>query len=145
LTDANGKTYRLELGGREIERIAVSLLDFGSFQDRVTIQQMMHATAGAKFTVQDPVLNEDFQELNDHLAQLSAQVAELGHQKIPFFQCWFLSVPQLFVLLDGVSGAEQFRQTLWRIRHIVTGSTDAYFDLAQVRKWSTASTSSSPQ
>ena len=48
----------------------------------------------------------------------------------PFFHCWFLSVPQLLVLLDGVNGPEEFRASLWKTRHVTTGTSDFCFDLA---------------
>jgi hypothetical protein len=52
----------------------------------------------------------------------------------PFFNCWFLSVPQLLLLLDGVSDGSAFKTVLWSTRHIVTGNSDFYADLANMRK-----------
>jgi hypothetical protein len=72
------------------------------------------------------------------LAELRAQLNELAHGaptvSQPFFHCWFLSVPQLLVLLDDVQGEEDFRKALWDTRHFTTGSSDFYFDLSWIRK-----------
>ena len=52
----------------------------------------------------------------------------------PFFNCWFMSIPQLLVLLDDVTDAQTFRDALWSYRHIVTGTSDFYFEIANVRR-----------
>jgi len=43
LTSPKG-TARLELKGRSVERIALSLLQFGSFQDRMLLKQFLEAS-----------------------------------------------------------------------------------------------------
>jgi hypothetical protein len=129
-----GASLRLELRGRGIERIAVSLLDYGSFQDRVFSKQFLEGTLNAVFGINEPTLKSGFNELNKSLEALREQIRELYRNQPainqPFFHCWFLSVPQLLILLDGVEGAEAFRRELWRTRHIVTGSSNFYWDYA---------------
>ena len=44
------------------------------------------------------------------------------------FHCWFLSMSQVLVLLDGVDSPEALKQALWKTRHVVTGGSDVYFD-----------------
>jgi len=130
----NGITTRLELNGREIERVAVSLFDFGSFQDRILLTRFLETNMNVRFTPADSRLSPKFDEINDALVQIREQVAALhpGEQAVnqPFFHCWFLSVPQLLVLLDDVTSGAGFKEALWKSRHIVTGSSDLYFDLA---------------
>jgi hypothetical protein len=130
----NGITTRLELNGREVERVAVSLFDFGSFQDRILLTQFLETNMNVKFTPTDPRLSRKFDEINDALVEIRDQVAVLHPDetvvKQPFFHCWFLSVPQLLIFLDGVTDSAGFKAALWKCRHIVTGSSDLYFDLA---------------
>jgi hypothetical protein len=134
----SGVTRRLELKERQIERIAVSLMQFGSFQDRIFLQQFLEGTLHSDFSVSDASLRKDFDKLNALLAEIRQQVNVLhaGEKELvrPFFHCWFLSLPQLLVLLDGVQGEEAFKKALWKTRHIVTGSSDFYFDLSHMRK-----------
>jgi hypothetical protein len=134
----NGVTRRLELKGRQIERIAVSLMQFGSFQDRIFLKQFLEGTLHADFSVSEASLKKDFDKLNALLAEVRQQVNALRPDDKeldrPFFHCWFLSLPQLLVLLDGVQGEEEFKNALWKTRHIVTGSSDFYFDLSYMRK-----------
>ena len=130
LTNKDGDSYRLELRGRHVERIAVSLLDFGAFQDRLFINAFLNGIRPAKFR---PVNSTD----RDKLEKFNASIEELNQQiilleglgvdvKRPFFHCWFLSVPQILVVLDGVSGAEEFKKALWRTRHFSSGTSDFY-------------------
>ncbi len=139
--ERNGTTRRLELNARGVERVAVSLLDFGSFQDRILTKQFLESTMNVSFTPVAANLNKKFNELNKSLAAIREQVAALypGQMEInqPFFNCWFLSVPQMLVLLDGVTDGAGFRAALWSCRHIVTGSSDFYFDLSKMRLWKT--------
>jgi Holliday junction resolvase-like predicted endonuclease len=135
----DGNTTRLELNGREVERVAVSLFDFGSFQDRTLLKQFLEATLNASFTPVAATLKKKFDEINEALVEIRKQVAALypGQRELkqPFFNCWFLSVPQLLVLLDGVTDGPGFRAALWSCRHVVTGSSDVYFDLSKMKRW----------
>jgi hypothetical protein len=114
------------------------LLDFGSFQDRILLKQFLEANLNAEFLVNDEALKKDFTKLNILLAQLREQAKALGQEKEennqPFFHCWFLSIPQLLVLLDGVQGADAFKKALWQTRHITFSSLDFYFEHAYMRK-----------
>lgn len=135
-----GIVRRLELNEREIERVAVSLFDFGSFQDRILLKQFFETTMNAKFTPVDPGLNKKFDDINKALVEIREQVAALyvGQKEVrqPFFHCWYLSVPQVLVLLDNVTDGASFKSALWSCRHIVTGSSDFYFELSMMRQWS---------
>ena len=114
--------------------MAVSLFDFGSFQDRILLTQFLEATMNVKFTSADVSISGKFDEINNALVEIREQVAELhpGEKVVdqPFFHCWFLSVPQFLVLLDGVTDSAGFKAALWKCRHMVTGSSDLYFDLS---------------
>ncbi len=136
--ERDGTVTRLELNDRQVERVAVSLFDFGSFQDRILLKQFLEATMCATFTPTAKSLEKKFEEINAALVEIRAQLAELhpGQKEIdqPFFNCWFLSVPQLLVLLDGVTDAAGFKAVLWSCRHFVTGSSDLYFDLSYRRR-----------
>ncbi|MEB1940257.1 hypothetical protein VDR55_21805, partial [Xanthomonas campestris pv. campestris] len=136
--ERNGTVMRLELNDRQVERVAVSLFDFGSFQDRILLKQFLEATMYATFTPTALNLQSKFAEINAALIEIRDQVVALypGQNEInqPFFNCWFVSVPQLLVLLDGVTNAAGFKRALWSCRHFVTGSSDLYFDLSYRRQ-----------
>ncbi|MBA6043414.1 hypothetical protein [Pseudomonas lactis] len=133
-----GVITRLGLSDREVERVAVSLLDYGGFQDRTLLKQFLEGTMNANFMVSDARLTKKFAGVNESLAEIRDQVALLHPGAVtidqPFFHCWFISVPQLLVLLDGVTDSLGFKNALWSSRHIVTGSSDLYFDLSYMRR-----------
>lgn len=132
------QVHRIELKNRGIERITISLFDFGSFQDRVLIQRFLVATMNATFTDATSEYDNKFKSLNLHLADIHDQVNEIysnpSDVNHPFFNCWYLSLPQVLILLDHVASSDDFRNALWKVRHLSTGSSDFYYELSYVRK-----------
>lgn len=144
-----GFTYHLDLSRRTVERIAVALLDYGSFQDRIFLKQIFEAIWGASFSSTDPKLNKRLGEINDTLKEIQAQVAERypGQHELlqPFFNCWFLSLPQMLILLDDVNDAASFLNELWQTRHITMGTSDFYCEFSRMKQMKREKTASSRQ
>ena len=136
--ERDGDSTVLKLDGRGIERVALSMLDFGSFQDRIVLKHFLEATMNAAFQPHDVTLAKRFAQINGSLSEIRNQIALRypGQAQVrqPFFECWFISVPQLLVILDGVTDAAQFRQALWTCRHITTGAADLYYELSRMRR-----------
>lgn len=136
--DDDGTKTRLALGGRHIVRVAATLLDYGSFQDRILLKQFLQGNLNAQYSVDDESLKKRFEDINKSLAHLSQQFEILGQEKKmianPFFHCWFLSIPQLLVVLDGVQGPEAFKKSLMSSSAITTGSQDFYAEHAYMKK-----------
>lgn len=78
-------------------------------------------------------LNEALTEIREQLIELNSGLKETGQS---FFNCWFISVPQLLVLLDGVTDSASFKDELWRCRHFATGNFDFYSDFSYMQKLS---------
>lgn len=134
----NGETRRLSLDGRGIEKIALGMLDFGSFQDRIVLKQFLEATLNVNFGSSNPAYDKKFKKINAALEEIREQynTAHAGKAEIrqPFFNCWFMSIPQLLIMLDEVSDPETFRATLWSYRHMATGTSDLYFEMSNMRR-----------
>jgi hypothetical protein len=134
----DGETHRLSLDGRGIEKIALGMLDFGSFQDRIVLKQFLEATLNVSFGSSNPAYDKKFTKINAALEEICEQynTAHAGKTEIrqPFFNCWFMSIPQLLIMLDEVSDPETFRATLWSYRHMVTGTSDLYFEMSNMRR-----------
>lgn len=130
-------TERVALADRAVEKVAIAMLDYGSFQDRIVLKHFLESSLNAEFNPVDPALKKRFGEINDSLKEIREQVtlkqAREDTATQPFFNCWFLSLPQLLVLLDGVSSAQEFREALWTSRHMTTGASDFYFELSYMR------------
>jgi hypothetical protein len=129
----NGETYRVQLNGRSIERIALSFTDFGSFHDRLFLEKFLNAIIRLKFGVADSRYERQFTAINQAITALQEQSRFLypadGPRKRPYFNCWFFSLPQLLILLDGVDSPESFRDALWATRNLGNGSGDLCFDI----------------
>lgn len=129
----------LEFNDRTIERIALTLLDYGGFQDRHVIDQLLSVMSTSDFVVNDPKYEEDFKELKEKTDKLKKQSKVLAkyddiYIKFPFFNCWFFSLPQLLILIDDSSDNESFVYQMKKIKHIRFMSLDFYFEYGTLNK-----------
>lgn len=135
--DADSVVTRLNLNGRKIERVSLSLLDYGGIQDRRVISQILSLVLTAQFTPADAAHKKKFDLLNLKCQELQQQAIRLtppgAKHNIPYFNCWFLSIPQFLVLLDDVRSNEDLKQALWETRHISMGSLDFYRELSSAQ------------
>lgn len=136
--DHDGHPTEVKLGDRGIEKFAVSLLDFGSFQDRIVLKHFFEATLNAEFHPHDAALNKKFKKINASLREIRAQVErKYSDQRaltLPFFECWFISMPMLLIMLDGVNDPVGFQKSILACRHITTGTNDLYYEISCHRK-----------
>lgn len=130
----------VELKGRRIERIAVSLLDWGGTQDRFVLQRIAGNLVGATLNASD--LSE---EQTTHLASANKTLRILQEQRAKlinlgisaaeqFGNWWFLSVPQLLFVLHSIEGPDEFYADLHSVRGTYSGSMDFYRDLVYRRR-----------
>jgi Holliday junction resolvase-like predicted endonuclease len=105
--------YRLDYGRRGIERMAITLLDYGGLQDKYLLKQLFAALVGADIKADgiDTDTAKKLSKLNKYMKQLLSEakaLEKLGQSdKLLFLNCWFLSMPQLLLLLDGVTNADE--------------------------------------
>ncbi|HLP90048.1 MAG TPA: hypothetical protein VK184_15840 [Nostocaceae cyanobacterium] len=134
-TDSNKQM--INLNGRNIARIAMTLLDFGGLQDR-TIVSLLQKMLGKRIEVNDKKYQEKVNEIQKKINLLQEQQKQLDNlasnsQLPPFFNCWFISIPQLLILLDNVNSNESFKTELWKTRNISTNSLDFYYEYSVAR------------
>lgn len=133
----NGSSSTVVLGGRKVERMAISLPDFGAFHSRETSQQMLeimacHTVASEAFSEKDiRVINRACKQLGEHCTlALGLGVKEPARH----FNCWFLGADALLTLLDNVQSSASFWTELKRTRHFSTGSLNWHYDYQQARR-----------
>lgn len=130
----------IKLNDRKVERIALSMNDYGGFQDRMLLGHLLTGQLRHSYHSTDPQFATKLTKVNAHIKELSQQNDEIyeldgrPENYRPFFNCWFLSLPHLLILLDGVSNSDEFQNSLWKTRHIFTGSQDFYSDHAYMNK-----------
>jgi hypothetical protein len=106
---------RLEMRGRRITRLSVTLLDHGALQDKMTLANMFGAMLGANFKTtpgyaksgQVDKLNRTLNDLRSEVGKLEAAGQHVNAQRL---NAASLNVGQLEVILDGVADLEQFRK-----------------------------------
>lgn len=131
-----------QLNGRKVALVSLTLLDYGSFQDRSFIFQFLKNMLLGEFEINESLSEQDKQELhkiNKKLKEFKDEFDELckldPQEAInPFYNCWFLSVPQLLVILDKVDSNDDFKQEIFRTRSVTTGCLDFYNDYYQILK-----------
>ena len=128
---------KIELLGRDVERVALSLFGFFGVQDGVFIQQILNSLINAQIESGDE--RED-KKVNKNLVELQSQYRSnvfneaYGKQRITFFNCRFFSVPQLMEMLSNSSNNEEFKIELNQTRQASTGSKDWFKDYQFLRK-----------
>ncbi|MDD4906761.1 MAG: hypothetical protein PHD39_11465, partial [Methylobacter tundripaludum] len=135
LTTQAGEIETIELGDRGLEHFAITLHDFGGFQDRTVIDQILQNHISISYQAVDQKHQPELDKVNKKLEQLKENYLELyvqaGSPANPrmFFNCWFLSVPQFLILLDDVIDAESLDRELGRTRCISLSTKDFYYEL----------------
>lgn len=132
----NTNSVRVNWNQRNIERIAITQWDFGSFQDRVIINSILEILANAQFGLtSDKNLkdNESFAKFEKKRKLWSEQVKEftiIDHDfnRFPFFNCWFLSLSQLLVIIRYCNNNEDFHEVLKSTRSISYGTYNFYLE-----------------
>lgn len=127
----------IELSGRKVERVALSLFGFFGIQDGSFVHQVLGSLINAKI---DSDNVEEDKKINKHLAELHNQYQTDIFSSLycgennPFFNCRFFSVPQLIEMLSNTTNNEQFKVELNRTRHVSTGCKDWFKDYQFIRK-----------
>ena len=130
---------RLECNDRIIERVALTLLDYGGFQDRRTINHLLKRMSSVTFSTRMSKYESDFEKLKEKTDELKEQSKILAKYDksftdSPFFDCWFLSLPQLLIMIDDSNDNESFIEQLRKVKQIGFLSLDWYFEYGKLKK-----------
>jgi Holliday junction resolvase-like predicted endonuclease len=137
---AADQAFAIELRGRTVVRIALSLFNYGGFQDRTVLRQVLAAQLWTSYAASNPDRAETLAEVNKKLSKLRKLNEELyalagkPAQWHPFHDCWFLSVPQFLILLDEVNRPEDFERELRRTRGMTFGTRDFAYEYCRIRR-----------
>lgn len=137
LTDlTSNQTCRVSWNHRRIERVSVTHLDFHSLHDRVLIMRLLEILINVQLErtndlpVPESVLAR-FQRMNVTLSKLTEQYRHIhpdGGQFAdrPYFDCWFIPVGFLRLLLDGVTNADEFLAAMLKLKHLTFATGNLY-------------------
>lgn len=140
----DGAIHRVELRGRRIERVSLSLNDLGAIQDRGLVLALLRNFAGAILTHEAETslspgeLNKfrKAQERCRELGQLESSIRHLTATQpdIPFANCWFMSFGELLVRLDHVTDNSSLLRELDIFRRLILGMRNPYAEYKQLRQ-----------
>ncbi|WP_287603010.1 hypothetical protein [Thiothrix sp.] len=130
---------KLELRGRDIERIAVSLFDFYSFNDNFLLSELLRGLINSRVDVDDYIDKSLIKDINKNLDELRFQfrlpiMEHYNSEGNPFINLRFFSIPQLLTIIDNSNNPESFRENIFKTRHITTGCKDWYKEFDYVKK-----------
>jgi hypothetical protein len=132
----SGTNHRVERRDRAIERVALSLPDFGAIQDRGVLSQILETARAYQIATDSPRYAEQVAKVQKKGQSLADQYNDLAKLRpeprgAVFMNCWFLSLGHLLVMLEGVTSNNSFQKSLFNTRHIIMGSLDLYYEHAQ--------------
>ena len=139
LTEKNGSTQTVNLNDRQIERVALTQLEFGGFHDRSIFKHFLTALLTHSYGTYstDSKTIEKFEKLKVKQAKWVEQynklcVIDTDYPKHPFFDCWFMSLPQLLEVISLSSDGNTFYEILRKTKHVSLNTLDWYreFDIA---------------
>ncbi len=130
----------LELKGRSIEKIALSLLDHGSIQDRTLVSEIFLSLMNAKMGAERKEAEKIIKVTNKLLSSLQNTMGNL--ESLPhdygkdfwhgyMFSTWWLSADQLFFILEQ---SNDLWSGLRRIRHLTYRTYDFFYEFTQAAK-----------
>jgi hypothetical protein len=136
LQSADG-SHVVERHGRSVDRIALTLLDFGGLQTKDALRQILDTAIHWQITTSDPNVEKRVNEINAEAKRLAQLQAEL-HQIRPingdtFLNCWFLNYGQLSTMLDDVDSNESLKKAIHLTRRISFGSLDLLYEYSIMR------------
>lgn len=129
ITFENG--LKMKNGGRRVEKIAVTLLDWGGIQDREVSDTLLKNLNGMSISADSATdwQKEKLLECNEVLQLMTEQANQLSQlkgERHPFFDCIFLGVPQILFMLAGTKTAEDFVARLRTFQHTSVATLDMY-------------------
>lgn len=130
LKGPEGRDASIKLQGREIERVSLSLYDFGSLQDRATLQVVLKLAVGIRFKSEHPDAESAIKKWHEHIEDIYRYGLELGEfssgTKMPFSNSSFMSLPQLLTMLEGCKSVSEFESFMTEGKYVVRGTRDFY-------------------
>ncbi|MFY9641300.1 MAG: hypothetical protein WBQ49_06870 [Rhodomicrobium sp.] len=116
ITFLNGQA--LQLDGRDIQHIAITMTDHGSMQDRMFLRAILTGLSltGARLTALDPKDQADADKVNAQLKSVADGIASLAGQTSDNFakfvnrytlSTWWLSIDQLYFLCERASDLQE--------------------------------------
>lgn len=133
LKQADGNDIKVQLNGREIEKIALTQLEFGGFQDRVSMEQFLKSllTHTINTNLEDPRIVKKIKDLANKQKDWIEQYIKFKNldphfEHWPYRNCWFFSLQQMLELINLSHDNNSFEEALKANKYVSIGTMDWY-------------------
>ncbi|WP_413724623.1 hypothetical protein [Sodalis sp. RH16] len=122
------------LSGRRIEKVSVSLHDFGSLQDHTTLETILKLSISSQVHSSDLEIDKRLKNWRDYTKDINNYLlllkdTEIDRQRL-FSNSSFMSVPQILTLLEYCNCEEDFASEYKKPRSISFSTRDFYKELS---------------
>ncbi|QWG76929.1 MULTISPECIES: hypothetical protein [Bacillus cereus group] len=135
-----GQIETIELDGRVISKITISLNEFGFFNDTLVVTRLLSNIIKGDVSSRNEENNKQLEQFRKQVKELREQVKVLGQLNHnegnfkPFFNCNFYSLQQLLTILKDSYSKEDFIKKINSTHHITMGTCNFYYEYDQVNK-----------
>ncbi|MBY4887651.1 hypothetical protein K5Y32_06865 [Pantoea sp. DY-15] len=124
--------------GKPIQKISVSLNDFGALQDKIVFSTILKLAVQTNFSSSDPSIDSNLIKWREHLKnfisyrELTAKIKD--HDDNQFMDNTFMSLPQLMTILDDCTNIQDFDERFQTTRAMTYSTRDFYKEYMQISK-----------
>ncbi|WP_407439903.1 hypothetical protein [Lelliottia sp.] len=123
---------------QRVVKISLSLHDFGALQDTIILSTVLKLSLQVQFNTDDPSKAgylEKWKEYVETFTNYSEKVMKLkGESEIKFFGNIFMSIPQLFTILDDCHDENEFSDICNSSQHMTYSTRDFYKEYSEMKK-----------
>lgn len=120
----------LKYKSQRIFKIALTLNDYGSFQDRMTIRTILANSLNMTFEGRDKKINKKLEDWKEHLSEISEHIGKLKEvgklPREPFHDLFFMSIPQLTLILEKMQSSAGVVSALRTLASLSYSTRDFY-------------------
>lgn len=120
----------IKYNSQRVFKIALTLFDYGSFQDRMTIRTILSNSINATFHVNDERYQKKLKGWEVHLNEISQHINALKKKNQldtePFHNLIFMSIPQLLMILSNHNSNESLEKVLRGMTSMSFSTRDFY-------------------
>lgn len=124
---------------QRVIKIALTLYDYGSFQDRMTIRSILTNSLGATFKGANSSIDKKLNNWKEHINELSTHIQCLKDSNQldaePFHNLFFMSISQLLMILEENGSSESLVKALITLSSISHSTRDFYKEYSLSKKY----------
>jgi hypothetical protein len=135
-----GNTNTIKLENHEINKISISLNEFGFLNDSLVVTRLLSNIVQGDVRSEIEEKDKQLEQLRKYILEIREQVKELeqlnnkmGTSK-PFFNCNFYSLQQLLTIIRDSNSKEDFINKIISTRHLTMGTCNFYYEYDYVNK-----------